>query len=272
MADRQLDFFDDVRPRAPAVSPKPAELPLRDPRALGDQELLGGLEDLPMAECLQRAREIGRRRLPAGVEALEALCRRHAGFGRTRLVPEQAAAIEALRATGGAAAGAAIGRLIGRRLVEGPGLCLAFSAAAALRSPLPPEAVAEHLQSEDACLRAAAARCVRVWPQLAPALIDLLDDRHGEVRTAAACALARMGRREGRLVLVAALGDNPTAELVDALASIADEDIIVVLGRLADRRPELSAVVVAALEDLGEPKAEKVLDRLRAGPARAPSI
>ncbi|MBV8186635.1 MAG: hypothetical protein JO339_05295, partial [Alphaproteobacteria bacterium] len=64
--------------------------------ALDDDGLLDGLAELPMAQCLERVREIGRRKLGAACGPLEALCLRHAGFGRTRIVPEQAAAVEAM--------------------------------------------------------------------------------------------------------------------------------------------------------------------------------
>ena len=47
------------------------------------------------------AAEAGRRRLAAAVPSLETLCRRFSGFGIDRMVPEQAAALQALAAIGG---------------------------------------------------------------------------------------------------------------------------------------------------------------------------
>jgi hypothetical protein len=262
MSDEQFDLFDDVQARAAPVQTRPAERPTIDPTSLDDEELVGDLGDAPMADCVGRVREIGRRRLGAGIPALEALCRRHAGFGRAHIVPEQAAAIDAMIAIGGDDAAAAIGRLVGRGLVEGPGLSLVLAAAARLRAPLPEAVVGHHLRDDDPEIRAAAARCVEGWPRLAPALIELLDDLHGRVQVAAACALGRMRRGEGRSVLLRALQEDPTTEVIDASASVADEEIIVLLGRVAKSRPNLIGVVQDALESIDHPTATRVLLRL----------
>jgi hypothetical protein len=70
-------------------------------------------------------------------------------------------------------------------------------------------------------------------------LRELLDDLHRDVRIAEACALGRLGRSEVRALLVGYLREEPTAELIDAIAPIADEECAVLLGRVARSTPHL---------------------------------
>ena len=157
MADEQLDLFH-AAPTSPTQHALPqADRPAIDPAALSDDELVAGVADLAMADCLARIQEIGRRRLTAGISLLEELCRKHAGFGRSRIIAEQAAALEALMAIGGGEAAAAVGRLVARGAIEGPGLTLALRVAARLVVPLQEEIVGRHLRSDDPAVRAAAA-------------------------------------------------------------------------------------------------------------------
>jgi hypothetical protein len=65
------------------------------------------------------AAEIARRRLSDAVPALERLCRRFAGFGVERPVPEQVAALDALGAISGPDAAKAVARLIAKGVVPG---------------------------------------------------------------------------------------------------------------------------------------------------------
>jgi hypothetical protein len=75
--------------------------------------------------------------MTAAVPALEALCRRFAGFGADRMVPEQAAAIDALARIAGSDAAKALARLIARKTVQGSCLQRAVTAAACLEAKLP---------------------------------------------------------------------------------------------------------------------------------------
>src|SRR5437016_795789 len=98
MSEQQLDLFSDAgirthRPslgRAGQVRPAPADF---DDAALIAAIPEAGFEDAPAL-----AAEAGRRRLASAVPALEALCRRFAGYGVDRMVPEQEAALQALAA------------------------------------------------------------------------------------------------------------------------------------------------------------------------------
>jgi HEAT repeat protein len=202
--------------------------------------------------------EAGRRRLAAAIPVLQALCRRFAGFGADRIVPEQAAAIEALVMIGGSDAAQTLVRLIAKRIVQGPCLQQAVAAAAWVGAKFPVGTVAELLRHDDPQVRAAACRSTRAWPEAVLPLRDLLDDLHAEVRKAAACALGRMGRTEVRALLVGYLREEPSVELVDAIAPIADDECVILLGRVARTEPRLSEAALDALLSIGHPRAEKI--------------
>jgi hypothetical protein len=189
--------------------------------------------------------------LAEAVPVLDGLCRRFAGFGRERLVPEQVAALEALEAIGTREAAGVVQRLIFRQAVQGPTLRVALAAAARLGVTLGPTSLLDLLGHDDPVVRAGACRCVRTT-SAAPvqaALLELLSDLREEVTAAAACALGRLGRPEARFSLERLLDTAPSSEVVEALAAIADEDALVLLGRSAREHPELVPVVLAALED-----------------------
>jgi hypothetical protein len=262
-AGEQLDLF--------GVSAGPAEqdLPGGMPRlviacdTLDDDSLLAAIPVAAMRETVALVAEAGRRRLPAAIPVLEALCRRFAGFGADRIVPEQAAAIEALVVIGGPGAAQTLARLIAKRIVQGPCRRQAVAAAARLRANLPAGAVMELLRRDDPQIRADACRCTRAWTEVVPLLRELLDDLHRDVRRAAACALGRMGRSEVPTLLVGYLREEPTAELVDAITPVADEECVVLLGRVARSTPHLSECAVEALHAIDHPRADKIIAALR---------
>ena len=92
VSDRQLDLFSGsgiapVRRASPATTspgPSPAE---RD-----DAALLAAIPASHLSDGPALAAEAGRRGLHAAIPMLEAYCRRFAGFGARRILPEQVAA------------------------------------------------------------------------------------------------------------------------------------------------------------------------------------
>src|ERR1700686_1609547 len=91
---QQLDLFSTAgipigRPSPPSVGRSSAAVDL------DDQALIVAIPEANLADGTALAAEAGRRQLAAAVPALTALCRRFAGFGADRLVPEQAAALQA---------------------------------------------------------------------------------------------------------------------------------------------------------------------------------
>ncbi len=234
-----------------------------DPSRLSDAELIAVLPRARQNEASGLAQEAARRGLAGAVPALEALCRRFSGFGLDREITEQVAALSGLASLGGAAAGDSVTRLIVSGAVRGPGLRVALDVASGLTCRLPPDLVAAFLRVDAPSVREAACRCARGGAAAIAALVELLLDLHPTVVHAAALALGRLGRDEGRAVLRQLLGTAPSAEVVHALAGIAEEDDWVRLGQTAVRVPDLAAVVLTVLEESEEARAVAVADGVR---------
>jgi HEAT repeat protein len=89
-------------------------------------------------------------------------------------------------------------------------------------------------------------------------LRDLLDDLQRPVRMAAACALGRMGRNEVRPLLTRYLREEPSAQLIDAVVPVADEECVILLGRIARTMPDLSQAALDALDSIDHPRASRI--------------
>jgi hypothetical protein len=268
MAEQQLDLFTLARRDVQATELR-AEPPL-DAAKLTDAALIAALPNAGLSAAPSLAAEAARRRLAGAVSSLERLCRRFTGFGADRPVPEQVAAFEALAEVGGESARQAVARLIAHRTVQGSTLAVAMNAAARLASPIPTLRLQELLGDADAMVRAAACRCVRSAGPHLGLLIELLDDLRPEVAAAAALALGRIGRLEARPVLMGLARREPSAEIIEALAPIADEEVIVTFGRIARAMPDLARPVLDALDQLEDFRAARVAAALRVhDPARS---
>ena len=200
---------------------------------------------------------------PSGIEDY---CRRFAGFGAQRALPEQIAALDALAAIGGQEAARSVARIIGRCWVQGPTLASAVAAAARLGSLLPADIVAALLRHADPAIRRDACRLARRGPEVTAILVDLLGDLNRDVCMEAACALGRMGRPEAAPLLRHALRQAPSVHVIEAVAPVADEECVVLLGRLArGAQEDLAAAARAALEAAEHPLAARLLERSRQG-------
>ncbi len=257
-AGEQLDLFGVSTGPAQGDVPGRTTEPVIACDTVDDDSVLAAIPNAGIRDSVALVAEAGRRRLAAAVPVLEALCRRFAGFGANRIVPEQAAALDALVMIGGSDAAQTLVRLVAKGIVQGPCLRQAVAAAARVGAKFPVGTVAELLRHDDPQVRADACRSTRAWPQAVPLLRDLLDDLHAEVRKAAACALGRMGRSEVRALLVRYLREEPTVELVDAIAPIADEECVIMLGRVARAEPQLHETALDALLSTGHPRAENI--------------
>jgi hypothetical protein len=130
MYEQQLDLFSSASIQVDR--PVPLSMELRPAATvLDDRALIAAIPDSNLADSIALAAEAGRRRLAAAVPSLEALCRRFSGFGIDRMVPEQAAALQALAVISGREAAQAVSQLIVRRVVQGPALSLAARLVAA---------------------------------------------------------------------------------------------------------------------------------------------
>lgn len=235
----------------------------RDPAGLSDAALIQALPDAGALDAPALADEAGRRKLLAAVPALGALCRRFKGFGRDVAVGEQVRSLAALARIGGRQAADMVARMIAEDVVQGPGLRAGVAAAAALGSRLPAEVVVACLRHPDSAVRADACRLARPSAEAVAVLIDLLDDLHDGVTVAAACALGRMGRGEAGPRLTHLLANSPSTEAIDAFARIADDDGVILLGRVASSHPDLGVAVLEALDDSDLPRAAVVAAGVR---------
>jgi HEAT repeat protein len=259
MAEEQLDLFAATGTLRECRPQSDCALPGLAAAELDDDELIAAIPWAGLAAVLALAAEAGRRGLLAAVPALEQLCLRFAGFGLERTVPEQVAALDALALIGGSEAAQTVARLIAKDAVQGPTRKIAVNVARQLESVLPIETVLDLLHDTDPQVRAHACRCAGPWPAILQVLLDLADDRDSDVRVAAACALGRMGRSEARQTLVHLLCDAPSFEVIEAIPAIADEDCIILLGRLVRTRPTLAAAARDALETIDHPRARQVI-------------
>src|SRR5262245_3646314 len=111
MLEQQLDLFsaNSITVEQPFPLRRPLSPVARD---LGDEALIAAIPPASLDDYAALVAEAARRRLTAAIPALEALCRRFAGFGIDHIVPEQSAALRALAAIGGRDAAQAISLLI----------------------------------------------------------------------------------------------------------------------------------------------------------------
>jgi hypothetical protein len=71
-------------------------------------------------------------------------------------------------------------------------------------------------------------------------------------------------------MLAKLLREEPSEEVIDAVSSIADEECIVQLGRIARTEPALSDAALNALEDIDQPRANAIATMVRNADAMAP--
>lgn len=271
MPDEQLDLFAAIGNASQRPTIGAGTRPVIAWDCLDDDRLIAAILDEGFSDGLAAIAEIARRKLGKAIPALETLCRRFAGFGVETVIPQQAAALDALMTIGGIEASRAVARLVVKRAVQGPTLQQAVGAAARLGSDLPADILLNLLRHDVPQLRADGCRCAGHRPEAIPVLVDLLDDLHSNVRTAAACALGRMGRTEARSALVRLLCEQPSAEILDAITRVADEESIVLLGRVARAAPHLCPAVIDALEAIDHPLAQRLAAAISARADRQPA-
>jgi HEAT repeats len=257
MPTLQLDLFAGSGSRPDQTAAPTAARPRHIASELEDEALIAAIPHASLGDCGSLAAEAGSRQLVGAVLALEALCRRFRGFGLEHPVPEQTAALEALAEIGGGEAAGAVRRIIVEKIVQGSGLKSALQAAARLGVGLPVNVVVSLLRHEAPEIRAGGCRCARS-PAVIPLLLERLDDPDHVVAREAACALGRMGGTDARPMLLRLLQQAPSAAVIDAISAIADEECLVILGRIARTGPDLVDVALEALDSIGTPPALKI--------------
>ena len=111
------------------------------------------------------------------------------------------------------------------------------------------------LRDSNPLVRAPACACVRAGYEVIATLIAMLDDPDGEVSAAAACALGGTGGVEARGHLKRYLAERPSGRVVEALAGVADDEVVVLLARVGRARPDLAPSIISALEEIDNARA-----------------
>ena len=258
---RQTDLFGDRGTVAPVAAPA-ARSPCPD--TLSDEELLDRLPGAGIVEAgrlcsLVVERGLGDRALPA----LESLWRRFAGFGQDRLLPEQVAVVETLAKIGTASARELLAGIVTAPELPPVLLPRALRAALAVSLRLPKTFTGPLLAHGDPEIREFAIRLSAFGRPEFEGLEACLADTHAAVRRAAAIVLGGFGRERAKAVLLAELARQPGGDVVDALATIADDDIVVHLGRCAEMHPELAGRIAMELEHMETPRSLKIANRIR---------
>jgi HEAT repeat protein len=254
----QLDLFAAGGTASAPLTQTETTRSVTDIVTLSDAAILAAIPDAGVPVVLSLMYEAGRRRLHEAIPILGRLCRIFAGFGIEHEVPEQAVALDALASIGGHDARVVISGLLDDRVVQGPTLKVAVRVAAALRCRLSAVTVLPLLRHAGPEVRAIACDLARPRADVNAVLIDLLTDLNANVRTSSACALGRFGRQEARAFLKNILRRAPTPNVIDAIASIADHECIVLLGRIARTRTHLTNVALDALALIDDPLASKI--------------
>jgi HEAT repeat protein len=282
---RQRDKESDETADFGAASPDARQSTLIDPQDIATMtpeallSALGARTEAMANESqtlLLLMAEVGRRRDQATVPLLVNLCRRHAGFDRSRTLPEVVAALETLAAIGSAEGAPAILQLVPAILqLVRSGAFGSESTAAALRyfaavRYRPAADLLDHCftherpeNREAACTLAAAVGA----SGRTGTLLELCTDINAGVVDAALMALGHLGYGPVKDALEARLLTAPPGEIpkfVEALVLVSDEDTAVHLGRLAERTEDKGArcAIVRALADLESTTAATWLLRL----------
>ncbi len=243
------------------LPPTPTEP--QDITAMTREALLGALEsrfDNPTVDSrgfVPLIAEVERRREATAVPLLVRVCRRHAGFDRSRAVPEVVAALNALTAVGATDVAPAILRLVEQNALGHASVAAALRYFASVRHRPATVLLSPHLHHDEAEVREAACTLAAVigTPSNIERLLELCKDTSAEVIDAALIALGQIGYRPVKTVLesrlqTAAIDEIP--KIVDALIPVSDEETAVSLGRLAERVSDENVryVVAEALAEL----------------------
>ena len=267
-AGQQLDLFDG----GGAATEDPLPFAGSDEAVVAsefdDAALIAAISGASLRDHRALTGEAAKRRLAKAIPALEGLCRRFTGFGLTRPIPEQIAAVKAIAAIGGPTASLAVARIIADGVIRGSGLADAVHEAARLRCRLPEAVVLDLLRHPNPCMRADGAACAhRPRADIIATLVDLLGDLHQAVAEAAGLALGRMGRSEARPMLMRLLAEQPSADVIQAVSGIADNACVVLLGRIARAGTDLAADALEALRDMDDPQAAAIVASLETAAA-----
>jgi len=247
----------------PCDARQPARTEPQDVAAMTREVLLSALEsrfDDPTGDrhgLVPLIAEVERRREATAAPLLVRVCRRHAGFDRSRAVPEVVAALNALTAVGAVDAAPAIIRLVEQGALGHASVAAALRYFASVRHRPAAVLLRPHLDHDEAEVREAACTLAAVIGTRShiERLLELCKDTSAEVIDAALIALGQLGHRPVKKALESRLQTATIDEIpkiVDALVPVSDEETAISLGRLVERVSDENVryVVAEALAEL----------------------
>ena len=266
----QFDLFEG---RGTAASDTVSAPQALRPETLLDEDVLdripnAGISDVRLLCSLAIERELGDRAVPA----LDALWRRFKGFGRVRPLSEQIAVVDTLAKLSTNPAKQMLTNIITAVDFPLPLMLPALTTARAKSLKLPGAFIRSLLAHSDPEIRELAAILSECSTQNIDGLQACLVDPQPTVRRAAAIVLGNIGYTPAKEMLLEELQRNPVGEVVQALSNIADDDIIVHLGRCADAHPALAENIATELEEMGTSRSLKIAGRIRRNRADASAL
>lgn len=249
-AIRSPEFGPTGRNPAPVLPPEEA------PAALTDDAVLQGLRAAFGERRRALAEEAGRRQLSAAIPSLVIAA-------RPRDTDTQITVLRALENIGGEDAAAAVATLMQSQVLTREALNVGIVIADRMGCRLTAGGLEPLAEADEPEVRLALCHCLKPGPEAVELLRVLVRDSVREVALLAARTLALRGLPDGIVPLVEALRSAPMPEDIDAVACIADESLMVELGKTARANPALAPMIIDALEGMEGPQAGLVAGGLR---------
>ncbi|MCY4427626.1 MAG: HEAT repeat domain-containing protein [Halieaceae bacterium] len=229
---------------------------------LSNEELLVLLAEANLSNVESLCTEVVNRSLDTAVPALVRLWRRFTGYGMKTPLLEQVSVLKTLAKLESLPAQTALRQIVLSVEVQGAllGPTLAASVDACLN--LPEEFIAPLLQHENPYVRESAFQLADRAGITGQVLRDGLADPFSSVRRAAAITLGLRGDTTAKEILLRELRGNPSSRVIEAIAEISDDDMIVHLGRCAMSHPVYAAGIIKILREMENPRADKLADHI----------
>ncbi len=252
--------------REPNDGPVGRPVPFASFEKMEDQEVVARIPDADMAEVDALCDQVLDRGLgDDAVPALEALWKRFFGFGVDGPTREQRCALMTLARTGSSLSRQALARIVDAPDLIDSHLPLALQCASDANLALPGQRVARWLEDGRPEVRKCAFALARnCRPRVPGHLLEAgLADPDALVRRACLVTMGHSGDARAKEGLLEELGRSPAAEVVAALACMLDDDIVTCLGRCGLEHACLREQVVEELEGEADPRARRLVERLR---------
>ncbi len=234
-----------------------------DPKTPDDEDVIAWLPDSNLARAEALCEQVLSRGLAdAAVPALEELWDRFRGFGINSPCREQLAVLGTLAKIETRRSRAAVRRISEERCLPAVLLPHALQAAVASRIRFSPRRIELWIKSEQPIVRAQAFTLAQ-W--VAPPVWVLEEGRNDpdrSVRRAALITMGKLGHAAARPGLLALFASNPNADIVRALATIANDEVITRFGRCANEHEGLRPLILEELGAMDDPRATAIVNRM----------